>query len=131
MTEDIEKCHTWQFGVKMNLEEIKAKVTEIGASTATKHPKVLIGELCSVIKSLVAEVERITTPIFTTLTQDLETNVDPPQLERRSPQPPWPAPPTKETHNPSQAEPDSGSTTHIPGYQPRKGRDNTNAGDAK
>ena len=43
----------------MNLEQAKAKLTDINRSTATKHPKVLIGELYHVIKFLLDEIEHI------------------------------------------------------------------------
>lgn len=42
----------------MNLEKAKAKLGSISKSTATKHPKVLVAELCSIIKFLLDEVER-------------------------------------------------------------------------
>lgn len=52
----------------MNREQAKTKLTEISRSTAVKHPKVLISELCGVVQFLLSEIERIKSPEITTLT---------------------------------------------------------------
>ena len=65
---DTVKCPTWQFGVKMNLKQARAKLESISGSTATQHPKVLVGELCIVVKFLLDELDRIKSPVFTKLT---------------------------------------------------------------
>lgn len=113
----------------MNLEQAKMKLDSVSKSTATKHPKALIGELCAVVSFLLTEIERIKTPTMTFLPQDSEVRHDPPLLERRLPQPPWPIPNSPQT---SDTPPSSDkSSTHIPGYPTPKKHDNTNAGDAK
>lgn len=69
----------------MNLEQAKAKLASVSSSTASQHPKVLISELCAVVKFLFAELERIKTPIFTTLKQQNEgVTLDPPRPQRTS-----------------------------------------------
>lgn len=45
----------------MNLDKIKSKVDEISCSTGVKNPKVLIIELCGVIRSLIVEINKIKT----------------------------------------------------------------------
>ena len=52
----------------MNRVQAKAKLAEISRSTATKHPKVLISELCGIVQFLLGELERIETPKMTVLT---------------------------------------------------------------
>lgn len=107
----------------MDIEQAKTKLIEISKSTGTKHPKVLISELCVVVKFLLDEIDRIKTPL---LTIQPDVKIDPVRKHRPIPiQPPWPDRPQPE----------------IPGYTPpgktppiydsikkhRKG----NAGDAK
>lgn len=61
----------------MNLEQAKAKLASVSSSTATKHPKVLVAELCAVVKFLLDEIERIDkTPKFVTLEQ-LDKDIQP------------------------------------------------------
>jgi len=43
----------------MNLDQAKAKLKDISKSTGTKHPKVLVAELCSVVKYLLDKVENL------------------------------------------------------------------------
>lgn len=43
----------------MSLENVRKALVSIGNSTATKHPKVLIAELCGVLRALVKEIDRI------------------------------------------------------------------------
>jgi len=67
----------WQFGVEMNLDKIKARVDEISRSTGVKNPKVLVADLCGVIKSLIGEIEKIKNPpmaILSTL-EDMPRNL--------------------------------------------------------
>ncbi len=65
----------------MNLEQAKAKLASISKSTGTKHPKVLVSELCSIVGFLLGEIERIKT-------------IDPPRPQRQPDvpcnKPPWP-----------------------------------------
>lgn len=61
----------------MNLEQAKIKLADISKSTATKHSKVLIGELCTIVSFLLTEIERINTPTFTVLTQKLPDKTKP------------------------------------------------------
>ena len=42
----------------MNLAQIKQKLDEISKSTGTKHPKVLISDLCGIIRLLMVELEK-------------------------------------------------------------------------
>lgn len=78
----------------MNLEQAKAKLDSVSKSTATKHPKVLVSELCGIVRFLLDEIGRIQSPKMTVLTQQPqeEVKVDPPRPIRTSPkiQPPWP-----------------------------------------
>ncbi|KKN70873.1 hypothetical protein LCGC14_0426560 [marine sediment metagenome] len=55
----------------MNLAQAKAKLNSVSKSTATKHPKVLVSELCAVVKFLLDEVDRIKTPILSVLPKRL------------------------------------------------------------
>jgi hypothetical protein len=83
MMVDIEICPTWQFGVKMNIEQAKAKLDSISKSTSTKHPKVLVGELCVIVKFLLDELDRIKTPTLTVLStpDDAVKIVPPPRFD--------------------------------------------------
>ena len=56
----------------MDIKRAKAKLIDISQSTATKHPKILIGELCTVIKFLLDEIERIKSPPTTILGRPYE-----------------------------------------------------------
>lgn len=88
----------------MDMKQAKAKLAEISRSTATKHPKVLINDLCGVIQFLLSELERIETPkmaVLTTLPKVDENRdgVDPTPVKRPNrtspteiPQP-WKSPP--------------------------------------
>ena len=68
----------------MNVREAKAKLNSISKSTATKHPKVLITELCSVIKMLLDEADRVSANESPTVSCR-------PQSSQPTPcQPPWP-----------------------------------------
>lgn len=75
----------------MNIEQAKAKVDSIGKSTALKHPKVLVTELCVVVKFLLSEIERLQSSPITILSlpkrlpEDIK--IDPPK-RRSTPQPP-------------------------------------------
>ncbi len=92
----------------MNRAQAKAKLAEISRSTATKHPKVLISELCGIVQFLLSELERIETPKMTLL-----TNLPPSPYDisrtRRDPEPrPWKSPP-----------PFSPNTQPMPGQPPQ------------
>jgi hypothetical protein len=43
----------------MSLADVRKQLTAIGKSTNTKHPKVLIAELCGVLRALIDEIDRI------------------------------------------------------------------------
>lgn len=77
----------WQFGVEMNLEQARAKLDSI--SKATKHPQLLVSELCGIVRFLLDEVDRIKAPTFTTLTSSPEPNLG----RRRLPEPLKESPP--------------------------------------
>jgi len=48
----------------MTREQAEALVKSIKGSTATKHPKQLIAELCSVVEFLLKEVKLLSPPVF-------------------------------------------------------------------
>jgi hypothetical protein len=60
----------------MDIKQAKTKLASISGSTASKHPKVLVSELCTVVKFLLDEIDRIKTPTMTTLKSfnDLDQN---------------------------------------------------------
>jgi hypothetical protein len=59
----------------MNLEQAKAKLDTISKSTAIQHPKVLVSELCVVVKFLLDEIERVKSPnMVSLLKQPLDPN---------------------------------------------------------
>lgn len=94
----------------MNLEQIRIKLNNVSKSTATKHPKVLISELCGVVKFLLDEISRIKS-LPMTLLKRLPEDI---HLERLPPADPFvisPPPP-----------PDEPVRDYPPerGYQPRK-----------
>ncbi len=65
----------------MSLERAKKQLTSIMNTTGTKHPKVLVGELCSVINLLIKVIEQINTSsldleLLTRLPQE-DVNLDP------------------------------------------------------
>lgn len=60
----------------MNIEEAKKKLSDINNSTATKHHKTLIAELCSVIKTLFNEIERIKSQPLTLLDKRTDYKLD-------------------------------------------------------
>ncbi len=66
---DTVRCPMWQFGVKMNIDQARAKLADVSRSTGTKHPKVLVAELCTVVKFLLDEIDRIKSPPISTLSQ--------------------------------------------------------------
>lgn len=78
----------------MNVGQAKSKLKDISNSTATKNPKILISELCSVIKFLLDEVDhinnsRVNSGIHKMLPEDI--GIDP-VLK------PWPKPPPVREH---------------------------------
>jgi hypothetical protein len=100
----------------MDLKQARNKLTDISQSTAIKHPKILVGELCVVVKFLLNEIDRIKTPSMSVLEQNLDPDLHksihtPPLIPCR---PPWPDKPKP----------------HCPGYEPPKQREG-NAGDAE
>lgn len=71
----------------MNIKQAKAKLNEISKSTGTKHPKVLVSELCTVIKFLLDEIDRIKSPPITILPKRLpeDVKIDPPRPQPKIP----------------------------------------------
>jgi hypothetical protein len=57
----------------MNSKQAKSKLAEVSRSTGTKHVKILVADLCSVMKFVLSEIERIGTPV----TAVLESRPDP------------------------------------------------------
>lgn len=102
----------------MNLEQARAKLDSVSNSTAIKHPKVLVAELCVVVKCLLEEIDRIKSPMISVLAKlpseevmrDPSPTIPPKQLPFEPPPPP--------VHEP-----------YDPGLLTRKRRGN--AGDAK
>lgn len=79
----------------MDIKQAKAKLDSVSKSTGTKHHKVLISELCSIVGFLIGEIEKINTPIFTTLEvvqTDLPPRVDSDPISKTIPKPPPPPP---------------------------------------
>jgi hypothetical protein len=72
----------------MDIKQAKKLITNISKSTGTKHHKVLIGELCTVIKFLLDEIERIKLPPMIVLKQS--PDLDP--MKPIGPPPPPPSP---------------------------------------
>ena len=60
----------------MNFEQVKKRVDEISRSTGTKNPKVLVAELCGVIKGLIGELEKIQNPSVTILPKRLPKDLE-------------------------------------------------------
>ena len=69
----------------MNIEQAKVKLNSVNNCTGTKHPKVLISELCVIIKFLLEEIDRINIPTVSLFPQrppeDIEVN--PPDLRKK------------------------------------------------
>lgn len=114
----------------MDIKQAKTKLVEISKSTGTKHPKVLVSELCVIVKFLLDEIDRIKTPHFTVLPKRLpeDVKIDPsPRPHRPTPiQPPWPDQPKPEIpggYTPPRKTP--------PSYDPIKKHRKGNAGDAE
>jgi len=53
----------------MNLESAKKKLADISKSTGTKHPKVLVSELASVLGFVLGELEKLPSPTSLTMCQ--------------------------------------------------------------
>lgn len=72
----------------MDLEQAKTKVDSISKSTALKHPKVLVAELCTVVKFLLEEIDRIKSPIMNILPkrfpENFTTDTSPPERRYRN-----------------------------------------------
>jgi len=61
----------------MNLDQAKAKLNSVSKSTAHTNPKVLVSELCAVVKFLLDEIGRVRTPVLVTLeTTELDLSDD-------------------------------------------------------
>jgi len=104
----------------MNLEQAKKRVDEISRSTGTKNPKVLVAELCGVIKGLIGELEKIQNPPVTVLPKRLPEDLELPLKSEPVEEPPMMLP----------------SSEEVPGFprQPRvlpPRRREGNAGDAE
>jgi len=98
----------------MNRAQAKVNLAEIRRSTATKHPKVLIVELCGIVQFLLGELERIETPKMTVLTtlpkiDEHADRIDPVPIKRpnrsspiETPQP-WRSPPIRDPYGDSRS----------------------------
>lgn len=78
----------------MNVEQARTKLNSVTKSIATKHPKVLISELCNLVKFLLDEIERIKSPPMKTLIAECPCDRDP--SDDRGYQPKRSLPPTPE-----------------------------------
>ena len=71
------------------MKQAKAKLDTISKSTAKLHPKVLVGELCVVLKYVLDELDRIKSPTLTVLPMksphEADVKRDPPPRPRTSP----------------------------------------------
>ena len=104
----------------MNLKQAKRRVDEISRSTGTKNPKVLVAELCGVIKGLIGELEKIQNPPVTVLPKRLPEDLELPLKSEPAELPPMMPPPTGQPEFPSP----------NPSVLPRRRREG-NAGDAE
>lgn len=73
----------------MDIKAAKTKLIEISRSTGTKHSKVLISELCTVVRFLLDEIDRIKSPTLSVLSRRLHKGacLDPPRPLRTQPFP--------------------------------------------
>lgn len=76
----------------MNLKQARAKLDSVSKSTALKHPKVLVAELCVVVKFLLEEIDRVESSTMSVLSkrlpEDLVVDTPPPaKLPSIIPQP--------------------------------------------
>ncbi len=60
----------------MNIEQAKTKLASVSNSTASKHPKTLVAELCVVIKFLLDELDKIKLPTMTSLSKRLPEDLE-------------------------------------------------------
>lgn len=60
----------------MNIKQARAKLADVSRSTGTKHPKVLVSELCAVVKFLLDEIDRIKSPPISTLSLSVSKDID-------------------------------------------------------
>lgn len=74
--------------IEMNIEQARTKLAQISGGTATKHPKVLVSELCVVVKFVLDELDRIKSHTVSLLPKRLPE--DPETQTYPSIQPPWP-----------------------------------------
>lgn len=102
----------------MNLEQAKAKLADISRSTATKHPKVLVSELCAVVQFLLNEIDKIKSPTVSVLSKRLPDDL---RLDPMQPIGPPPPPPT----------PDPTPLRPPPAFDPVRRHRKGNAGDAE
>lgn len=106
----------------MSLEKAKKQLTSIANTTGTKYPKVLIAELCNVIKLLVDEIEQIKTPSLEVLTfEDEGVNLDPHPSQR----------PISPIFDPDDVPENPSYHKSPPSYNPNERYRKGNAGDVK
>jgi hypothetical protein len=103
------RCYYWE--KVMDIKQARAKLTEASRSTGTKHAKILVADLCSVMKFVLDEIERIDISFVTvSKLEPLKINMNP----EIDPVVPWQDRPT----------------IHVPEYVLPEIRDE-NAGDAE
>lgn len=90
----------------MNIQQAKAKLTDINRSTATKHPKVLIGELCGIIKFLLEQIDTTTMTLSARSTIPMDVSKLPPvHPPLKFPPNYQPRPPEYPTHGTTDGDP--------------------------
>lgn len=62
--------------IDMDFKQAREKLDSVSNSAATKHPKILVAELCVVVKFLLDELDRIKSPIFTKLSKRLPKDME-------------------------------------------------------
>lgn len=58
----------------MNLEQARAKLLRVSSGTAQRHTKILIADLCMVVKFLLDELDRIKPPTASVPTKQFPAN---------------------------------------------------------
>ena len=78
----------------MDMKQAQAKLSDISRSTGIRNPKILIGELCTVINFLLKEIDSIKSPPISLLSkQPIDLPATTPPETPGPPGPPYRSPP--------------------------------------
>lgn len=69
----------------MDIQAAKTKLIEISKSTGSKHPKILVSELCTIVHFLLDEIDSIKSPTLSVLPKRLPEDVSLEPLHRNPP----------------------------------------------